>query len=323
MFGLICIEIILLLITDSLEWAAKLGREKQALQLLNGPMMEYNFSHRDCDGLTVLHHASVNNMERLVQTIIQRLSRYFMSMDIADKLGDTPYIHAKRNGNETIAKELALAGASTHRADNSGAINNKHVNTVMSKELQLKIGGRLPQLKRLYESNLASKYEQCATLRPVDHKKGKTESQQIGASQNIMTDSVPDISSLLRLTKEGETVEKFIHSTKEDGETTTTGIESTNSLKNSNSDSMIDLSEIFTIASQQMTDSFCKPAVRPKPIVPIFNKIKQPKRSTLAAIMKKPSSSRPQRKQSKNRKISSKSDGGPETGSKFLPSIVA
>ena len=301
-------------VVDSLEWAAKLGRERQALQLLNGPMMEYDFMHRDCDGLTVLHHAATNNLENLVKAVIKRLSRYFISVDIQDSCGVTPYIQAKRLGHEAIATELALAGASVNRADNSPE-SQKDKNTSSShfenQALQLKIHGRLPQLKRLLEVNTSNRVK-------------KRNLQAATRPQLNSQTSVPDVSSLLHMKKDGVLVEKFVQSTKDDiDQHTTTGIESNNSSHHttSHNNSIVDLSDIFAVAAEQMTRSFCKPAQRPKPKKPVFQKTKPSKRSTLAAIMRKDKpNTQADRKKPHCKKFSAKSD----LGTKFavIPSIV-
>lgn len=303
-------------ILDSLEWAAKLGREKQALQLLNGPMMEYDFMHRDCEGLTVLHHASHHNLESLMKAVIKRLARYLISVDIPDSCGVTPYTQAKRLGHDNIAQELAMAGASIHRADNysSHKAENKSSSHFENQAIKLKINGRLPQLKRLLEVTTSTRVK-------------KRSLQASNKPQLNSQYSVSDVSSLLHMKKEGVMVESFVHSTKEDiDQHTTTGVESTNSSHHStnHNNSVIVLSDIFSMAAEQMTRSFCKPAQRPKPKKPVFQKIKPSKRSTLAAIMRKPTHDTPgmqsDRKKAHSKKFSAKSD----LGTKFavIPSIV-
>lgn len=94
-----------------LEWAIKLSREKQALLLLRGPVTEFDIKHKDCDGLTLLHHATINHLLSVIRLILEHTTKYYISVDIADSRGLTPYIHAKRLGYHEIEQELVKAGA--------------------------------------------------------------------------------------------------------------------------------------------------------------------------------------------------------------------
>lgn len=251
-------------------------------------MLEYDYLHKDCDGLTLLHYAVINNMQRLVEAIIQRLTRYYISIDIPDSEGLTPYIHAKRLNLTHVADRLAEAGASTgiQPPTNSDTPNTTRRANTPDEIIKLKINGRLPELKRF--------------LAPKEQNRFQKRASPIGAQH--------EITSLLQLKREGHTCERFVNSTSvaemsESAMTTGTGGQ-TRFSNMSPSEYKMDLGDIFTIVSDQMTQSFCRPAQLPKPKHIVFNRVK-PKRSTLAAIMKKPA---PNDRRKSNMRRASKKD---------------
>ena len=93
-----------------LSWAALLGRNEQVvviLQILNG---DYDLREQDVDGMTCLHHATQSGHTDVVRTLAQEFRRFRLSVDIADKLGLTPYLHAKRLGYTEISSILQTEG---------------------------------------------------------------------------------------------------------------------------------------------------------------------------------------------------------------------
>lgn len=235
-------------------------------------MLEYDYHHKDKNGLTVLHYAAMNNMEKVVQTILARLNRYYIPVDIKDSSGTTPYLYAKRLNNAEIVDLFIEAGASPYILDKNEKCKyssvKKRSDEKAEQVIQLKINGRLPQVRRV----LAEK------------SMGAVNGTRFSSSRN--SESINNnISSLLQLQHEGQTCEKFIKSTSvaDSAYNSTTDITSYTAPRRH----VKHLSDLFDIVSEQMTSSFCKPAQKPKSKFSdqAMNKFKM---SSLAAIMKKP-----------------------------------
>ncbi|XP_067930240.1 uncharacterized protein [Watersipora subatra] len=271
---------------DALEWAAKLKREPECLRLLKGPMLEYDFLHRGSDGLTVLHHATINGMEQVVRAVAGRLRRYGISVDIPDSLQYTPYLHAKELQHKEIAKILAAAGASVHVERRSVS----HMKKEEKKEgydtqqlLQMNMHDRSPQLRRVlasrrYQSGSPSELQtKLRPRRPHDNGSSTFQLKSDSETSNSQATNSPDRSFRPESSKAMQT-------------------------------SMQDLQELFNVVSRQMTESFCKPAQKPNPETIILHK-KTMKGTALAAIIAKqslPTDAQPQK--SPLTKKSSKTD---------------
>lgn len=302
-------------IADALEWSAALGCERQALQLLSGPMLEYDFLHRDVGGLTFLHHATINKMEDAIKAVVKRLSRYYISVDIPDSFGYTPYLHARTLDHQRIAEILIDAGASTkvEKRQDVDTSTKSDVKPARSRDIvQLKISGRLPQLKRLIA------------------KENRTEREYYNDRNNQFAIS-NNINSLFQLNPDGETVNAFVNSTTvadvESSDTTTPSEPTLSHRPNSYSNSLTNLNNIFNVVSAQMTKSFCRPAHKLKPKTIVLEKSKL-KTSALAAIMKKPLPDRlnllqngDQRKSHLKRRVSRMDMSAASTRSQPLPTI--
>ena len=124
--------------------------------------VDINISRRDKDFLTPLHHAVMSGNIKAVQPIAEVCSRYKLNIDICDKHGLTPYIHARRLGYHDIAELLVNVGkASTFMSDAKSFKNAdewavegvreriKNVRLQMHKqEMSRKMGGQFPKSKQ-------------------------------------------------------------------------------------------------------------------------------------------------------------------------------
>ena len=242
------------------------------MHLLNGPMLEYDFQHKDSEGYTLLHHATINNMVDIVKLVVQRLRRYYISVDIPDSSGYTPYLYAKELGHDEIAGILESVGASIHVQRRSANNNRKTFVRKLSytpQIVQLKVKGQLPQLRK-----------------PLAIEK-LTESNPALDFSRLQSNMSTNIGSLLLLKSDGKICDKFVHSKRvTDVDSNPTEVSHSS---HTHSTSMCDLQEIFEIVSEQMTQSYCRPARKPKAKTIIFhNKRPVIKTAALAAIMKKP-----------------------------------
>lgn len=297
----------------------KLNCTREALLLLNGPMIEYDFQRKDCEGRTVLHQATINNMALVVKAVVHRLKRYRICVDIPDSLGYTPYLYAKVLGQVEIAAILADAGASTHvETMNEWTVPSKagKPRKKIPQFLQLKINGKLPQLKRFYSMNRRREN----LLVPTSLSLPPNAQSQSAISRNI--------SSLLQMKLDGKTCDNFVHSSsvadRESSNTATGPVQSSQGPSNSCTSALADLQDILVIVSEQMSQSFCRPAQKPVMKTIIFQESKpNVKRSTLAAIMKKPVPERfhnpSERKKSQLKRKQSRNEM--QAKHQFVPSI--
>ena len=101
-----------------LSWACILGRPEELQLLLNTFLGEIDILEKDCAGMTSLHHSCQAGYDDIVSILCQECRRYRLCVDVHDKLGLTPYLHAKRLGYNNIAKILHEQGlASTGQSD--------------------------------------------------------------------------------------------------------------------------------------------------------------------------------------------------------------
>lgn len=95
---------------NALAWACVLGRDEQAIILLDCYMGEFDFHEKDKEGMTALHLATQAGRTEIVKTLVREMTKYGMSVDVPDNLGLTPYLHAKRLGFGLIADILKIEG---------------------------------------------------------------------------------------------------------------------------------------------------------------------------------------------------------------------
>lgn len=101
-----------------LSWSCILGRPAELQMLLDMFIGELDLLEKDFNGMTPLHHSCQIGNEEIVTILCKECRRYRLSVDVHDKLGLTPYLHAKRLGYQQIAKVLNEVGlASTGQSD--------------------------------------------------------------------------------------------------------------------------------------------------------------------------------------------------------------
>ncbi|XP_063445616.1 uncharacterized protein LOC134725600 [Mytilus trossulus] len=93
-----------------LAWACILGRSAELQLLLDIFLGEIDILEKDCNGMTPLHHSCQSGNDEIVSILCKECRRYRLSVDVHDKLGLTPYLHAKRLGYHNIAKILQEEG---------------------------------------------------------------------------------------------------------------------------------------------------------------------------------------------------------------------
>lgn len=82
----------------------------QVEDLLQELAGEVDLGDKDADGYTALHYAVMGGHLDLVRTLVEMHRRFGVSVDVADKLGLTPYLHAKRLGHREVAAHLQTMG---------------------------------------------------------------------------------------------------------------------------------------------------------------------------------------------------------------------
>ncbi|RUS81074.1 hypothetical protein EGW08_011160 [Elysia chlorotica] len=102
-----------------LHWACVLGQVEQVKTLLEETAGDINLSEKDGEGYTALHHAvKIGNLP-IAQSLVDYHVRFGVSVDLPDKMGLTPYIHARRLGYRDVAAILREQGlASLGHGDN-------------------------------------------------------------------------------------------------------------------------------------------------------------------------------------------------------------
>ncbi|KAK3089385.1 hypothetical protein FSP39_003175 [Pinctada imbricata] len=93
-----------------LSWASLLGRNDQVVLMLESLKGDFDLREQDYDGMTALHQATQSGHIDVVRTLVQEFRKYRLSVDVADRLGLTPYLHAKRLGYTEICNILQVDG---------------------------------------------------------------------------------------------------------------------------------------------------------------------------------------------------------------------
>ena len=89
--------------------------------------MDINILRKDRDFLTPLHHAVMSGNIKAVQPLAAVCSRYKLNIDVCDKHGLTPYIHARKLGNHDIAELLVNVGKASTSMSDAKAFKNADV----------------------------------------------------------------------------------------------------------------------------------------------------------------------------------------------------
>nr|KAG5709835.1 hypothetical protein BaRGS_032659 [Batillaria attramentaria] len=93
-----------------LQWACILGRVEQVKTILDELGGEIDLNYKDTDGHTALHHAVMAGNMNIVQVLVDMYRKFGVNVDVPDKLGLTPYLHAKRLGYRDVAECLRTQG---------------------------------------------------------------------------------------------------------------------------------------------------------------------------------------------------------------------
>ena len=72
---------------------------------------DINLQEKDSDSHTALHHAVMAGHMDIVALLVDMHRKFGVSVDVADKLGLTPYLHAKRLGYRSVCF-LSLSSSS-------------------------------------------------------------------------------------------------------------------------------------------------------------------------------------------------------------------
>ncbi|GFN96372.1 ankyrin repeat domain-containing protein 50 [Plakobranchus ocellatus] len=103
----------------ALHWACVLGQTPEVQTLLEETAGDIKLSEKDGDGFTALHHAVKIGSLPIVQNLVNYHVRFGITVDLPDKMGLTPYIHARRLGYRDVANILREQGqASIGHGDN-------------------------------------------------------------------------------------------------------------------------------------------------------------------------------------------------------------
>ncbi|GFR72117.1 ankyrin repeat domain-containing protein 50 [Elysia marginata] len=102
-----------------LHWACVLGQVPEVKTLLEETAGDIKLSEKDGEGYTALHHAvKIGNLP-IVQNLVDYHVKFGVPVDLPDKMGLTPYIHARRLGYRDVAGILREQGlASLGHGDN-------------------------------------------------------------------------------------------------------------------------------------------------------------------------------------------------------------
>ncbi|KAK7111792.1 uncharacterized protein [Littorina saxatilis] len=93
-----------------LHWTCILGRTEQIKVLLNEVGGDLNLQDKDNDSYTALHHAVMAGHITIVTLLVDMHRKFGISVDVPDKMGLTPYLHAKRLGYRDVAEYLHTEG---------------------------------------------------------------------------------------------------------------------------------------------------------------------------------------------------------------------
>ncbi|KAJ8319514.1 hypothetical protein KUTeg_004605 [Tegillarca granosa] len=97
-----------------LSWACLLGRLNEVVMIFQRFKGEFDLVDKDKDGMTALHHATQGGHLEVVRAVVQEMRRFRLSVDIPDKLGLSPYLHARRLGFTEIAEVLREEAQRVH-----------------------------------------------------------------------------------------------------------------------------------------------------------------------------------------------------------------
>lgn len=145
---------------DILLWAVYLNRRAEAELVMFELAGDLDFHKKDKLGRTIIHYATMRGNTELLNSIISQMRKFYISVDVRDNEGFTPYMLAKRLAFEECAEILLNEGeASPHQFDQNRKTifqwaddgekevidqitsdNNKKISTYKSL-------GRLPALK--------------------------------------------------------------------------------------------------------------------------------------------------------------------------------
>ncbi|XP_076442133.1 uncharacterized protein LOC143281079 [Babylonia areolata] len=93
-----------------LHWACILGRAEQVEVLLREVAADLDLRDRDLGSYTALHHAVMAGHLPVVTLLVDIHRKFGVTVDLADNLGLTPYLHAKRLGYREVAECLHSKG---------------------------------------------------------------------------------------------------------------------------------------------------------------------------------------------------------------------
>ena len=95
---------------DVLAWAAYLGRAEQVEFIVDAVSGEVDLHRGDNEGKIPLHHAVIGGHTKVVDILVSHMTKFGLSVDIADEQGLTPYIYARRLARSDIALILSAKG---------------------------------------------------------------------------------------------------------------------------------------------------------------------------------------------------------------------
>ena len=103
---------------DVLTWACVLARTDQVKHLLKSAPGAFDFKRKDLMGNTALHYGVESRDAGVVKTLAVEMNRLWVSVDILNDSGLTPYLLANKLGLQSIADILRIYGrASPHQFD--------------------------------------------------------------------------------------------------------------------------------------------------------------------------------------------------------------
>lgn len=94
---------------NALHWACLKGREKLVEIFVNN-WEEYDINAQDYQGNTALSLAVISSNENIVRRLIKFLTRYRLSVDVANKNGETPLILASKSRSYFLCEILTKVG---------------------------------------------------------------------------------------------------------------------------------------------------------------------------------------------------------------------
>ena len=108
---------------NALHWACLRGRERLVEIFVNN-WEEYDINAQDDQGNTALSLAVISSNENIVSRLIKFLTRYRLSVDVANKNGETPLILASKSRSYFLCELLTkVGGASIDARDRIKRLN--------------------------------------------------------------------------------------------------------------------------------------------------------------------------------------------------------